>query len=85
MDFNSFQRAGLLLLGRSRLGLGFREGTGESRSMETVVSGKSKRSKNIDSSRRASNLLEWTLDDCMAALAAAFMVSSITESTVSSS
>ena len=58
MDFNSFQRAGLLLLGRSRRGLVLRDGTGESRSMETVVSGKSRRLKNIDSSRRPSNLLE---------------------------
>lgn len=59
MDFNNFHRAGLLLLGRSRRGLGSREGAGESKSMETVASGKSSWLKIVDSSRQgSSNLLE---------------------------
>lgn len=84
IDRMSFQRAGLLLFGRMRRGLGSREMTGESNSGTMLESGPPKVSR-ILFSRRSSSSLGVELEDCTAALAAALIVLPITTSTVSSS
>jgi len=85
MERRIFHRAGDLLFGRMRLGLGFREGIGERRSGPMALSGSSSVSNKLASSLSTASLSEAKVDAQAAALATNWIVFCITESTVSSS